>query len=524
MRLSKGFIWFIALFGIAIFGYGYYQTRFSIRLTLEVITSFVWPLAVYFGLGIVLLLWTNNQWRSKAPDKPTWYPIIGVLGLCYLALVLISLSLNWKSLLQRYSGDQADQARMSQLAQAKLDYVLPVEANEDWPQWRGPLRNGKSTETGINTNWRAVPPKIAWRHKIGGGYSSISVIGNRLYTMDRQGDQERVICLSAEDGKELWTHSYQTNFKSIDYNAGPRATPAISGKYLYSVGSTGTFLALELPEDPNGKPRELWHHDLINEFSAELPRWGIACSPLVEGNMVIVQPGGINGSVAAFDRNTGKVIWSALSDQNGYSSPILAELADERQVVAFTGKGVAGLRLKDGHLLWYYDWPEQFQGNIATPISAGNFLFISSGYDNGGCALLEISKKAEGFHADPVYAKRRKLMQNHHSTCILHEGCLYGFDKGVLKCVDLRTATEKWVSRKPEKGCLTYADGHLVILSEKGELSIIKASPDKCTILGTMELFDRAETWAVPVLSRGKLYVRDKEEIVCLDLHQPVKQ
>src|SRR5262249_47478906 len=147
---------------------------------------------------------------------------------------------------QRFSGDQADAARLAQLADAKLDSTPVAFTPGDWPQWRGPLRDGKSSETGINTDWQASPPKTLWRHKIGGGYSSISVIGDRLYTMDRQGDQERIVCLAAEDGKELWSHSYPIDFSSFQFNAGPRATPTIVDQHLYTVGATGVLIALEL--------------------------------------------------------------------------------------------------------------------------------------------------------------------------------------------------------------------------------------------------------------------------------------
>jgi outer membrane protein assembly factor BamB len=342
--------------------------------------------------------------------------------------------------------------------------------------------------------------------------------------MDRQGDQERIVCLDCAEGKENWSFRYPVDFGRFQYNAGPRATPTVVGRHLYAVGATGTFVALELPIEPKGQPRELWRHDLIQEFDAPLATWGMACSPAVEGDLVIVQPGGSKGSIAAFNRITGQLVWAALDDVNGYSSPVIADFSGERQVVAFTGEGVVGLSLQDGAKRWYFDWPEQFHGNIATPIIAGNLVFISSAYDNGGCALLEIVQEGGSWDARLVYKKRGKLMANHHATCVLHDGHLYGFDKSLFKCVDLRTGTEKWVSRKPEKGSLLFADGHLIILSERGDLALAEASPHQCNLKGTVAVFDRGETWAMPVLSRKRLYVRDKEEIVCLDLSKPAAQ
>lgn len=550
MRLSKSFIWFLTLLGLAVFGYGLLRANYDIRGVLSFMPMLIWPLVLFSALGVTLLWWSIKQARWNDPGKSWTWPVQSAAGLFFLGMVVVSMVLHWKVLFYRFLGDVADEARMAQLANTSLDPsgAHSTAANGtghdylpgDWPAWRGPNRDGKSTEAGINTDWVKSPPKTLWRRSIGGGYSSIAAVDDRIYTMDRQGDQERIICLSAETGKDLWVFSYPVDWGKFGYNSGPRATPSIADGRLYSVGATGIFVALELPKEPltpdlspsrgEGRdarqPKELWRHDLIAEFNATLPQWGMACSPLVEDDLVIVQPGGSKGSVAAFNRLTGELVWSALRDINGYSSPVVADLAGRRQVVAFTGEGVAGLNERDGQKLWYLDWPEQFNGNIATPIVAGNFVLISSAYSSGGCALLEITQANGQFQANPVYIKRNKLMRNHHASCILHQGFLYGFDDlgGLLRCVDLRTANVKWTERKPGKGCLMFADGHLIILTEKGELTIAAADPEKCVLSGKIDLFDRAETWAVPVLSHGRLFVRDKEEIVCLDLRKPVNQ
>jgi outer membrane protein assembly factor BamB len=536
MRLSKSFVWFLTLLGLAVFGYGFFRSNYDIRGVLSFMPMLIWPLVLFTALGVTLLWWSIKQARWNDPNKSRSWPVQIVVGVFFLFMVAVSMILNWRMIYYRFAGDQMDEARMAQLASANLDSSITSSTvsngtgqnhfSGDWPAWRGPNRDGKSTETSINTDWQKSPPKTLWRRSIGGGYSSIAAVGDRIYTMDRHGTEERVVCLAADTGKDLWAFSYPVDWGKFGYNSGPRATPTIAGGRLYSVGATGIFVALELPTSPTGQPKEAWRHDLIAEFNGALPQWGVACSPLVEGDLVIVQPGGSKGSVAAFNQQSGALVWSALSDVNGYSSPVVADIASRRQVVVFTGEGIAGLDVRDGNKLWYYDWPEQFNGNIATPIAAGNFVFISSVYTNGGCALLEISQSNGQFQANPVYVKRNKLMRNHHASCVLHQGFLYGFDslEGIFKCIDLRTATEKWYNRKPGKGSLMFADSHLIILTEKGELTIAAADPERCTLKGKIEVFDRGETWAVPVLSRGKLFVRDKEEIVCLDLRKPVTQ
>src|SRR5436305_12081143 len=186
----------------------------------------------------------------------------------------------------------------------------------------------------------------------------------------------------------------------------------------------------------------------MGAFGAKPPLWGLACSPLVEGDKVIVQPGGSKGSIVAFDRKTGKPAWTALDDRSGYSSPVAATAAGVRQIICFTGRRMVGLRATNGELLWEYPWATQLDANIATPIVAGDLVFLSSAY-NMGCALLRLSPNGDGVKALPARVRRNKGMRNHHSSCVLVDEHLYGFDvnreqRGFLKCIHLETFEEKW--------------------------------------------------------------------------------
>jgi outer membrane protein assembly factor BamB len=252
--------------------------------------------------------------------------------------------------------------------------------------------------------------------------------------------------------------------------------------------------------------------------------WGVACSPLIEENLVIVQPGGTKGSVAAFDRRDGKLVWNALEEPSGYSSPVAVTCAGVRQVICFTADGLVGLRPTDGGVLWEYPWKTQYSANIATPIVAGDYVFLSSGY-NTGCALLQLSPEGEGVRCDAVWIKRNKLMRNHQSTCVLRDGFLYGFDsRGAervdLRCVDLRTGDERWVTRDVGKGVPLLADGHLVLLYEDGTLRLAEATPEAYRERGSFAALSGREVWALPALARGRLYVRSHKEVVCLDVGQ----
>jgi outer membrane protein assembly factor BamB len=407
-----------------------------------------------------------------------------------------------------------------EVPRARFDPATP------WPQWRGPNRDGISAETGMRTDWSQSPPKIVWKHPIGEGYSSFAVAHGRLYTMDGEGNTERIVCLSADSGEEIWSHRYTTQVAKTAHH-GPKATPTIFEGLIYTIGAFGDFYCLS-EAATQGKPQVIWKHDLQKEFEAEKSNsgYGFSSSPLVEGDLVCVQAGGQKGSVVAFDRKNGKVIWTALSDMNGYSSPVAATIADIRQIICFTSKGVAGLKVADGATLWYYDWASREEGcNIATPVVVGDYVFISSS-QGAGCVLLRISKDDRGaFKAEPVYVMRNKVMRNYYSSCIFHEGFLYGFDVGPgnLKCIDFRTGAERWADKTRPKGTLIYADGHLIVLTESGTLKSIKASPEGIKLDGKVEnIVDTRELWTLPVIANGRLYLRESQSILCLDVKKPV--
>jgi outer membrane protein assembly factor BamB len=278
-----------------------------------------------------------------------------------------------------------------------------------------------------------------------------------------------------------------------------------------------------LPEHPqSGKVEPLWRHDLIKEFKAPMPGWGIASSPLIEGDLVIVQPGGANGSVAAFDRIDGRPVWHSLADPSGYSSPIAATIAGERQIVCCTGKAVVGVRAQDGGALWNYPWATAYDANIATPIVVGDYVFVSSGYGHG-CALLHIQGDTKSMKAVPAYVKNNKLMRNHHNTCVQKGGFLYGIDSesGILRCIDLRTGKTMWESSARAKGCLILGGDRLVIFAEDGAVEVVKATPAAWQVTASLkDLLHQGESpcWVLPALDSGRLYLRDGSQIVCLDV------
>jgi outer membrane protein assembly factor BamB len=407
--------------------------------------------------------------------------------------------------------EEVDAALLDKLKQA----TLPAEessasSSSDWPQWRGPTRTGRSQETDLLENWPEEGPAIVWRAPSGEGYSSLAVANGKAYTVVQLGEEETVLCWEADTGKEVWRFGYTGRFSNMP---GPRSTPSVDKDRVYTVGATGLFHCLNTA---NGKV--MWKHDLLKEYQAPLPSYGVSFSPLVEGDLVLTNPGGPQGCcLVAFDKNTGKEKWKSFDDLAGYSSPLICTLAGRRQAVFFTGKNVVGVGLEDGKVLWQFTWETNFNCNAATPIVLGNYVFISTNYGKG-CALIEVTAGAgDKLLANSVYQHNR--MRNHFSSCVLHGEHLYGFDDNLLVCMEFRTGKIKWKERGFDKGSLLIANHDLIILGEHGQLVLAEASPQSFRAKSKFQV-SLQKCWSAPALANGRLYVRDEKEVVCLDLRK----
>jgi outer membrane protein assembly factor BamB len=454
---------------------------------------------------------SENQRMTSAVQPRTTRPRLWLgLGLVLFLLVFGPWYIDTRD-------SRSDAARLHQLREAELFETEPIEpGRHDWPQWRGPRRDGVSQETGILTDWPKQGPKVLWKAPSGRGYASLAVANGRVYTVvqDQDVQYEVILCLDADTGQTRWRFRYPCLRIIPDHGVGPRATPTVDGDRVYTTGAGGIFHCLNALTG-----ERLWMHDLPEEFGegarpATLAYWGHCCSPLVEGRLVVTETRGVLGDVAAFDRDTGALVWKALADPAGYSSPVAATLAGVRQFLFFTGAGLVGLSAEDGKLLWRYPWETNDACNIATPVVADRYVFISSGYDRG-CALLEISTQSDGtWRAEPVYTHKR--MRCHFASPVLCHGFLYGFDNEFLACMDFRTGKIQWKQRGFAKGSLLAADGHLIILGEDGNLAVAEATPEAYRLSASFQ-FSHNRCWSVPVLANGKLYVRDEKQIVCYD-------
>ena len=423
--------------------------------------------------------------------------------------------------------DSENAEEIARLAGRKLDQA-PVAAPEaGWPQWRGPTRDGRAPAGAFRTDWDKSPPKLLWKAPCGGGYGSCAVVGGRVYTQYRKGNHDYLQCLDAASGEVKWEIGHEASYSGTDptYATGPRATPTIEGKRIWTVDGAGHLRCFQTREPENRGVDEAWDVDLIKAFDAELPRWGAAWSPLIEGDLVVVQPGGKGGSVVALDKQTGQVRWTAGRNPPSYSSPVAATIAGKRVIFALTGDALLAVRAADGIVTDSYSWKTMPEVNVATPLVVDDLVFISSAYGMG-CALLRAEAHGDDVKLITVYARRRPPgMQNHFSSSVYKDRHLFGFDgisSARLKCIELITGKEKsdWEADSAVgKGSLILAGNHLIIQTERGELCLVEATSDDFRLVARIPgVLSGRNNWATPALVDGRLYLRDEGKVVCYEV------
>ena len=383
----------------------------------------------------------------------------------------------------------------------------------EWPQWRGPNRDGISKETGLLKQWPESGPPLAWKAAgAGRGYSSLAASKGRLYTLGLRGDREFVVAFDFKTGKEIWATPYGQAFRN-DRGDGPRGTPTVDGDRVYVLGGNGDLAALDAA---SGKV--VWTMNVLQKFGGRNITWGISESPLVVGEKLLVNPGGPGASVVALNKKDGSLIWKSQSDRAGYSSGIPVVVNGKTQVVFFTHVRGLGLDLETGKLLWEYPRAANNVANAATPVARGNRVFITSDYGNGG-GLVEIKADAKGVSASEVYFT--KEMRNHHSSSILVGEHMYGFSGGILTAMRFDTGEVAWRDRSVGKGSLVFADGMFYALSENGVVGLFEANPASYVEKGRFRIpQDSLPTWAHPIVAGGHLFLRDQDTIYAYDLRQ----
>ncbi len=400
-------------------------------------------------------------------------------------------------------------------------FGLVVQA-DDWPQWRGPNRDGKSVETGLLRAWPPGGPPLVWKAKgLGAGIVTVSVSKGRVFTAGDKGTENFVMAYSEGEGQPLWSAKLgKAGAPGWGGFAGPRCTPTVDGDKLYSIGQYGELVCLAVD---TGK--ELWRKSLTSDFGGTVPEWGYSESPLVDGTMLLCTPGGGNGAIVALNKTNGEVIWRSKNFTDGaqYSSLMPAKIGGASQCIQLTMQSVAGVAIDDGRLLWR----AARKGSVAvipTPVIEGDQVYVTSGY-KAGCNLFKISSEGGEFKATQTYAA--KTIVNHHGGAVLVEGHIYAHcdDKG-WTCQELKSGNVAWVEKeKMGKGSVLYADGHLYLREENKERSnvaLIEATPAGYKEKSRFEQPDHSgkEAWPHPVIANGKLYLRDQDILLCYDVKQ----
>jgi outer membrane protein assembly factor BamB len=383
----------------------------------------------------------------------------------------------------------------------------------DWPQWRGPDRSGASKELGFLRQWPTSGPPVVWSaSNLGAGYGSIAASGNRIFVQGMRNRQSVVSVLNRADGKEVWSKALGPA-QDNDRGPGPRGTPTVDGDRVYVLTENGDLACLRTQDGA-----VVWQRNILREFGARNIPWLLSESPLIDGDRVIVTPGGRGAGMVALDKMTGKTIWTSkeLDDEAGYASPVVADVQGVRTVMTLTAEAGVGVRASDGKLMWRYPRVANTTANIATPVFADDKVFYSSSYGTGG-ALLGLRAQGGAVTAQEIYFTRE--MQNHHGGVVVVSGYLYGFNNSILTCLEFATGRMMWRHRSVGKGSLTYADGHLYILSEDNVVGLVEATPAAYREKGRFEIRDQGwPSWAHPVISGGRLYVRNQGTLTSYDV------
>jgi len=390
----------------------------------------------------------------------------------------------------------------------------------DWPCWGGPRHDNRSDVTGIRTDWSGGLKKLWEVHYLCQGtkastWSAPVVVGNRLVVPGRNEDSDMVFCLNPVTGRLLWVQSYPAD-TTAEHGPGARATPHIDGDRVYTFGRGGDLACWTLRDG-----KMLWRRN-VHDDGGESPRWGLASSPLVHGDHVIVQGGG-SATAVAYDKMTGKVAWTWAGPDDGeagYAAVRLMPAGEGTQLLVFHATGLAGLNPVGGNRIWNVEWSTMYGVNAATPVVAGDTVFITSDYREG-CAAVRVS--ADG--ARTLW--KNKAIQSHHSDAAVIDGYVYGYsgksdqNKGDLVCLRLSDGTEQWRTREAGHGTLVEVAGHLLCLDAKGNLFLVKPDPEAfrkvAEMPGAVPEVGRY-AWTRPVIANGRLYLRYRQALICYDL------
>jgi outer membrane protein assembly factor BamB len=398
--------------------------------------------------------------------------------------------------------------------------TLTRASASDWPQFLGPTRNGVYAGPALAASWPKDGPRVVWQRKVGWGFSGPAIASGKLILFHRIDEKETVECLDAKTGQALWSFDYPTAYRDdFGFDEGPRATPAIADDHVYTYGAEGVLTCLDLA---SGK--KVWGLDAKKELHAPKGFFGIACSPLVEANAVILNIGGDGGGIVAFDKGAGKILWKATNDQPSYSSPVAATINNRRYLFVLTLANFVALDPSNGKVLFQYPFRPPIRSSVtaAAPVVVDDQVFLSASYGLGAVLLKITSEGPKKIWSGD------DILSNHYATSICLNGFLYGIhgrtDPGFepaasLRCVELKTGKVRWQQNDFGAATLTLAGDQLLILSERGELFRAAATPSSFRLSDRVQVLP-TQVRAYPALANGLFYARSKDKLVCVDLQK----
>lgn len=490
---------------------------------------FRWTFGVLLPPLGLLLLWLHplirrgRKWLVGALITAYLVVWVGLLGA--LGIQVGWFALDWKGgdlpeLVRRRDGPNyqlLEQDRESAASRRAGDSLTNIVQSGPpyWTDFRGPARAGRYEETPIRTRWPSRGLPALWQQPCGGGYASFVVAEGLAFTIEQRVNKEVIAAYALETGHEVWTYGYEALFSEWMGGDGPRATPTLHKSLLYSLGAAGNLCCLGARTGTL-----VWQHDVLKDSGSENLRYGLAASPLVFGEQLIISTGTAveAGTLIAYDLLTGELLWQALPDQQAYTSPVLATLAGKQQLLVVTAERVLGFDLAIQSVLWEAPWKVSYGNASCVPVVVDEEqFFLGAGYGTGG-ALFKVQSGESGLSATEVW--RNRNLRTKFNPAVFHDRHLYGLDEGVLTCVDAATGERRWRDGRYGYGQVIMAGNHLIVLGGDGRLALVEARPERFRQVASFQALN-GKTWNVPAIAHGRLLVRNSYEMACYDIGLP---
>jgi outer membrane protein assembly factor BamB len=479
------------------------------------VRGFFW---VVLTVPVVITVWTG--WWLIARKRAAGIRDFGLVIAVFVALGIYSmlrldglsgeqdLNLHWRWM---PTPEERLSAKLPKtVAPAGTSHATPLTLDAgDWPGFRGQDRDGVVRGVHIDTDWSKNPPKLLWKHPVGPAWSSMAIVGNRLFTQEQYRDVEVVSCYDADTGDAVWAHQDQSRFFENLSGPGPRATPTFADGKIFALGGSGTLNCLDAASG-----QVIWSRNVASDADAKLPIWGYASSPLITNGLVIVYGGGQPKGLMAYKAGSGEAVWSVPAGQSSYTSPQLANVAGKDQVLFLSDAGLVSVDPVNGTVLWQYDLPAQGAPRAIQPRAIGPTQVLIASETDLGTGLLQVSDQNDHWTVERSWKSRG--LKPSFNDLVVKDGYAYGFDGNIFGCIELKTGQRQWKEGRYGHGqVLLLADeGLLLVTTEAGDVVILRATPDGHHELAQTHAVD-GKTWNHPAFAHGRLYVRNDQEMAC---------